>query len=115
MIGSMSEVDLRRKSLWIDGEPVAARAGRCPDVLAPATGKVLARVDAADPEDVDAAVATARRSHEKGAWRRASAAERARVLLRLAEGIRGATEELASLEARNVGKPIREARGEIEM
>ena len=37
------------------------------------------------------------------------------MLLRLAERIRGAAEELAPLESRNVGKPIQEARGEVEM
>ena len=101
--------------LWIDGERVPARSGRSSPVINPATGEVLARVAQAGTEDVDAAVAAARRSWERGEWRRASTVERARVLLRLAEGIRAAAEELAALESRNVGKPISEARGEVEM
>jgi len=107
--------DSTRETLWIGGERVAARSGRSSEVVDPATGEVLARVAAAGPEDVDAAVGAARRSYEAGDWRRASAAERARVLLRLAERIRAAAEELAALESRNVGKTLKEARGEVEM
>ena len=81
----------------------------------PATGEILARVARAGPEDAGRAVAAARLSWEKGDWRHATPMERAKVLLRLAELIRGAAGELAILETRNTGKPIREARGEIEM
>jgi betaine-aldehyde dehydrogenase len=84
-------------------------------VFEPATGGVLARVAQAGPDDVDAAVAAARRAWDEGTWRRATPAERAKVLLRLAERIRAEAGELAKLEARNVGKPIQEARGEVGM
>jgi betaine-aldehyde dehydrogenase len=103
------------QGLWINGERVPARSGKSAPVLNPATGEVLARVAQGGPEDVGAAVTAAKRSFEQGEWRRATAAERARVLLRLAEGIRANAEELAALESRNVGKPIQEARGEVEM
>jgi betaine-aldehyde dehydrogenase len=75
----------------------------------------LAEVPQAGPADVNAAVAAAKRSWDQGDWRRATPSERAKVLLRLAEKIRAAAGELAALEARNVGKPIKEARGEVEM
>jgi len=107
--------DAPEEGLWIDGERVPARSGRNVPVVNPATGEVLARVAEGGAEDVDAAVGAAQRSFEQGEWRRATAGERARVLLRLAEKIRAAGEELAALESRNVGKPIAEARGEIEM
>src|SRR6202035_208048 len=119
------------EGLWIAGERVPARSGRHGAVVDPATGDVLARVAEAGAEDVDAAVAAARQSFAHGEWRRATAAarqsfahgewrrataaERARVLLQLADRLRAAAEELAVLESRSVGKPIREARGEIEM
>ena len=103
------------EQLWINGERVPARSGKSAPVLNPATGEILAQVAQGGPEDVGAAVTAAKRSFEQGEWRRATAAERARVLLRLAEGIRAAAEELAALESRNVGKPIQEARGEVEM
>ena len=111
----MAKVEIPLENLWIDGERVAARSDRSTPIVNPATGEILARVAEAGAEDVDAAVAAAKRSYEQGAWRRASAAERARVLLRLAERIRGEAEDLATLESRNVGKPIQESRGEIEM
>lgn len=101
--------------LWIDGQPVSCRSGEHSAVVNPATGEVLARVAQAGSEDVDAAVAAANRAWQRGDWRRATVAERARVLLRLAERIRESSDELAALESRNVGKPISEARGEIEM
>jgi betaine-aldehyde dehydrogenase len=88
---------------------------RSTPVLNPATGEVLAQVAEGGIEDVGAAVAAARRSFEQGDWRRTPAMERARVLLRLAERIRAEAEALATLESRNVGKPIQEACGEIEM
>jgi betaine-aldehyde dehydrogenase len=103
------------EGLWIGGERVSPRSGRYGAVVDPATGDVLARVAEAGAEDVGAAVAAARDSFEHGEWRRATAAERARVLLRLADRLRAAAEDLAVLESRSVGKPIREARGEIEM
>ena len=111
----MAKVEIPLENLWIDGERVAARSDRSTPIVNPATGEILARVAEAGAEDVDAAVAAAKRSYEQEAWRRASAAERARVLLRLAERIRGEAEDLATLESRNVGKPIQESRGEIEM
>jgi betaine-aldehyde dehydrogenase len=103
------------EGLWIDGQRVPALSGAESRITSPADGAVLAAVAQAGRADVDAAVAAARRAWERGDWRRASTAERARVLLRLAEGIRAAAGELAALEARNVGKPVQEARGEIEM
>jgi betaine-aldehyde dehydrogenase len=112
---SLAMSECREEDLWIGGQRVPARSGRYGAVVNPATGEVLARVAEAGVEDVDAAVAAARQSFEHGEWRRAAAAERAKVLLRLAERLRAAAEELAVLESRSVGKPIQEARGEIEM
>jgi betaine-aldehyde dehydrogenase len=112
---AMADRDLPDEGLWIDGERVPARSGRSAPILEPATGASLAGVAQAGPEDVDVAVAAARRAWETGEWRRATPMERAKVLLRLAERIRAAAPELAALEARNVGKPVAEARGEVGM
>src|SRR4030095_7343896 len=84
----MAAVDILQQGLWINGEATPARSERSAPVFNPATGEILARVAEAGPEDVDIAVTAARHSFERGDWRRASAAERARVLLRLAERIR---------------------------
>src|ERR1700733_12340657 len=82
-------------------------------VLEPATGGVLATIPAASIADVDAAVARARDAFP--AWRAVSPTDRARGMRRIADVVRGAIDELSVLEARNAGKPIGDARGEMEM
>jgi len=82
-------------------------------VLEPATEAVLAEVPRADAEAADAAVARAKAAF--GPWRAIAPADRARLLHRLADALGDAHEELSRLEARNVGKPITSARGEIGM
>jgi acyl-CoA reductase-like NAD-dependent aldehyde dehydrogenase len=83
------------------------------EVLEPATERVLARVDRATAGDVDAAVTRARAAWP--AWRAVAPPDRARLLLALAELLAEHGEELAVLEARNAGKPIADARGEMAM
>ena len=82
-------------------------------VLEPATEQVLAEVDRAGVEEADAAVARAKAAFP--AWRAVAPAERGRLLRRLAGAIEARAEELATLEARNVGKPIADARAEVAM
>jgi len=82
-------------------------------VLEPATEAVLAQVPRADARDVDRAVAAAKAAYP--AWRAVAPADRALVLRRLADALSAHREELAQLEARNAGKPIGDARGEMEM
>jgi acyl-CoA reductase-like NAD-dependent aldehyde dehydrogenase len=82
-------------------------------VIEPATEEVLAELPQAGVEEADAAVARAREAFP--AWRRVAPAERAGLLRAVAAGVRDSLEELARLEARNVGKPISDARGEVGM
>jgi betaine-aldehyde dehydrogenase len=81
-------------------------------LIEPATGEPLTDVPQRDATDVDAAVRGAERAFT-GAWRRINTRDRARLLTRLAQLIRDNGDELATLEARNVGKPIAEARDEV--
>jgi acyl-CoA reductase-like NAD-dependent aldehyde dehydrogenase len=83
------------------------------DVLEPATGQQLAQLPGAGIEETDAAVARAKQAFP--AWRALTPEDRARRLLRVAELVDEQHEELARLEARNAGKPISDARGEIAM
>ena len=99
--------------LVLGGERVAAAEGATFEVIEPGTGKPMAEVAKAGPEDARRAVGIAARAFEEGAWRQASATERGRVLLRASLLIRERLEELATLEARNAGKPIRDARDEV--
>ncbi len=83
------------------------------EVIEPATEVVMASVPRAGVEEVDAAVARAKAAFP--AWRAVAPADRAKLLRDLADAIEARLEELATLEARNAGKPIGDARGEIGM
>ncbi|HEX3268040.1 MAG TPA: aldehyde dehydrogenase family protein [Gaiellaceae bacterium] len=80
-------------------------------VLEPATEQVLAELPRADVEEVDEAIARAKAAFP--AWRDVAPGDRAKLLRRLARVLEENVEELAQLEARNVGKPISDARGEV--
>ena len=80
-------------------------------VLEPATEQVLVELPRADVEEADEAVARAKAAFP--AWRDVAPGDRAKLLRRLARVLEERVEELAQLEARNVGKPISDARGEV--
>src|SRR5260370_37024732 len=82
-------------------------------VLEPATEAVLTEVARASEADLDAAVARAEAALPT--WRALDPAARARLLHALADALEQQLEDLALLEARNAGKPIGDARGEVEM
>ena len=82
-------------------------------VVEPATEQTLEEVPRAGVEETDAAVARARAAYP--AWRAVAPADRAQLLYRLADALSEAHDELSVLEARNAGKPIADARGEMGM
>jgi acyl-CoA reductase-like NAD-dependent aldehyde dehydrogenase len=82
-------------------------------VIEPATEAVLDEVPRAGAAEVDSAVARARAAFP--GWRALSPGDRAELLRALADALAERREELALLEARNAGKPIADARGEIGM
>ncbi|HXQ32173.1 MAG TPA: aldehyde dehydrogenase [Steroidobacteraceae bacterium] len=91
---------------FIDGKLTSALSGRSFDDISPIDGRMVAAVARCESPDVDAAVAAARRSFERGLWRHADPKDRRRVLSRFAELIRADLERLAILETLDVGKPI---------
>lgn len=82
-------------------------------VLEPSTGQEMAQVPRAGVQEVDAAVAAAKAAFP--AWRSVSPADRASVMRSLADAIEQRAPELVQLEARNAGKPLADAEGEIGM
>jgi acyl-CoA reductase-like NAD-dependent aldehyde dehydrogenase len=82
-------------------------------VVEPATEEVLAELPQAGVEETDAAIARAREAF--GAWKRIAPGTRADLLRNVARLVGERAEDLARLEARNVGKPIADARGEVGM
>jgi betaine-aldehyde dehydrogenase len=99
---------MKNYQMLIGGEWVGAASGKTFDVMNPATDEVVARVPEAGPADVDKAVKAARAAFE-GGWRDATAQERGRILLRLAEKMRAELPRLAELETINSGKPLVES------
>jgi acyl-CoA reductase-like NAD-dependent aldehyde dehydrogenase len=102
-----------RFDLVIGGKHVVAAEGKTFTVEEPALGRPMAEVAEAGAVDVRRAVSAAHRAFHEGSWPRTSATERGRVLLKVASLVRERLEEIATVEARNGGKPISDARGEI--
>jgi acyl-CoA reductase-like NAD-dependent aldehyde dehydrogenase len=99
--------------LVLGGEGRPAAEGRTFEVIEPGTGAPMAEVAEAGPEDARRAVDVAVQAFDDGPWPRTPATLRGRVLLRASTLVRERLEDLARLEARNAGKPIRDARDEI--
>jgi aldehyde dehydrogenase (NAD+) len=105
---------LKPGKLFIDGRREESISGKMIPVMNPATGEQLTEVPDAGTEDVDRAVAAARRSFEAGVWRNMKVSEREKIIWRIGELIEQNKEELAMLESLNNGKTFREAlRGDI--
>jgi acyl-CoA reductase-like NAD-dependent aldehyde dehydrogenase len=99
--------------LVLGGERVPAANGKSFPVIEPGLGESFAEVAEAGTEDVERAVHTAYKAFDEGRWPRLSATERGHVLLKASTLVRERLEEIAVVEARNTGKPIRDARGEV--
>jgi aldehyde dehydrogenase (NAD+) len=99
-------------SAFVDGKHVEAVSGKRLDVLAPSDGQVFASIPAGGAADVDLAVKAARRAAE-GPWSAMAPADRGRILMKLSGLIAAEHESLSQLEARDVGKSIKQARGDV--
>jgi len=92
---------------FINGERVAALSGETFDVVSPIDGKVIAQGARGRKDDIDLAVRAARAAFESGVWSRQAPAQRRRVMLKWADKILAARDELALLETIDMGKPIK--------
>ena len=100
--------------MLIGGESVDAADGQTFDVVNPATGAVIATAPLGGREDVDRAVAAARKAFDdRKGWANWAAGKRGRTLAKFASLLKQHSEELAQLETANVGKPIGGSRGEV--
>ncbi len=99
------------KHHYIDGRWAPARREQSIPVIDPSDGKEFERISRGCDDDVHNAVLAARRAFE-GAWGRMSAIDRGRVLYRIASTLSAHAEELSMLEARDCGKPLRQARAD---
>jgi aldehyde dehydrogenase (NAD+) len=101
-----TKIPIKQTKILIDNKWVSSVSGKTFETINPATGDLLANVAEADAADVDLAVKAARKAfHSKAHWRRMSAAERGRLINRLADLIEKNADELATLESLDNGKP----------
>lgn len=101
------------EQLLIGGDRTFAQSKAQTEIVDPATQEVWATVAAGDATDIDRAVICADQARKN--WRQINSRDRTQLLHRLATLIRADLEAIAQLESRNVGKPIREARDEVNL
>jgi len=97
---------LPSQRLYIGGEYTDATSGEVFETINPATNRVICEVQQAGADDVDRAVASAKKGFEK--WSRTPAVERSRVLMRVAAILRERNVELAYIETLDAGRPLSE-------
>ena len=97
---------------FINGEHVKGTSGRFSDVYNPATGEIIAKVPLASDEEMDAAIKAAEKAQVE--WAKVNPQRRARVMMKFGQLINEHMEELAELVAREHGKTIPDARGDVQ-
>ncbi len=96
---------------FIANEAVTSASGRTIPVIDPSDGQTFDELQRSDTSDIDQAVAAARQSAHRG-WGTMTAAERGRMLTRLSQSVAAHADELALLEQRDCGKPVKQARAD---
>ncbi len=104
---------LATKGCLIAGQWRPAASGESLPVLCPSDGAPFAEIAAGGAEDIDAAVQAARAAFDGGDWSKLTATERGRLLSRLGERVAEEAGPLAALEARDTGKPMKQARADM--
>src|SRR5882724_8808079 len=97
------------KKMLIDGKWLDAASGKTFESRNPATGELLATVAEGDAEDINRAVAAARKAFE-GTWSKVKPFERQAILLRLAELVEKNFDELSALDTLDMGAPLMRTR-----
>jgi betaine-aldehyde dehydrogenase len=109
------EPDMDIRNNYIDGQWQPALGGATREIVNPANGDVIARVTDSQADDTRLAIAAAKKAfYGKGEWRRMSGPRRADMLLAIADRIKARADELAVLDVRDNGKPLREARADVD-
>ncbi|MEU5025502.1 aldehyde dehydrogenase family protein [Streptomyces milbemycinicus] len=100
--------------LFIGGQWTAALDGQVREIHSPADGTLVGTVDDAGPKDASAAAEAARDAFDRGPWPRLPAAERGRLLLRVADLLRRDKAELARAESMDTGKRLVESEYDLD-
>ena len=106
-------MDIPKQLMFIGGKWAEPTSGKFAPILDPATNRPIAEVATGGKDDIDAAVHAARTAFENPEWRGIDPSKRGRLLFQLGQAIRDRFEDLSRIESQNVGKPIREAKGDV--
>lgn len=101
-------------TIFIDGQWAPSSSGATRTIVCPGTGEQVGLVSEGTQDDANAAIASAKRAFEDGAWRRTPAKERGDFLLKVADELLRRKEEFARAEALDTGKRLVEAEADIE-
>src|SRR5580658_2694851 len=99
----------QQQPLFIGGRWLDSASGKTFPTVNPATGETICEVAEGDKADIDLAVKAARKAFESGPWAKMSAAERGRLLYKLADAVEAHKDELAAIETLDNGKPLRDS------
>ncbi|MBN2316343.1 MAG: aldehyde dehydrogenase family protein [Sedimentisphaerales bacterium] len=99
--------------MLINGQLRSKASGGTLELIEPATEQVWQKVPAAGKKEIDEALEAAAKAFRTSSWSSANPKQRIEALYKIAGLIREHAEQMAILEARNVGKPISDARWEI--
>src|SRR5450432_1017470 len=102
------------QKLFINGEWREAQGGASLPVVDPSTGETFESIACGTAADIDGAVAAARAAYE-GPWGAMTATERGRILTKIGDLVAARAEELSQTEARDTGKPIGQARADLQL
>ena len=97
---------------YIANASVPSSSGRVIPVIDPSDGQVFEEIQRSNPADIDSAVSAARQCMD-AVWHKVSAAERGRLLMRLSRKVAEHADELALLEQRDCGKPVKQAKADV--
>ncbi|XP_074309861.1 benzaldehyde dehydrogenase, mitochondrial-like [Silene latifolia] len=102
-------VKVEYTKLLINGQFVDSASGKKFKTFDPRTGNLIAEVAEGDAEDINRAVAAARKAFDEGPWPKMTAYERSKIMLKFADLLDQHTEEIAALETWDNGKPYEQA------
>ena len=109
MTATIAPPKVSDKKMLIGGKWVDSASGKTFETINPATGDTICQIAEGDKADVDLAVSAARKALDSKPWVRMSAAQRGRLIYKLADLIEDNAQELAAIETLDNGKPIRDS------
>src|SRR6059036_2303040 len=99
--------------MLVNGEWKKSSDGKTTSILDPSNNQPIAEVERGNKDDARAAVDAARQAFQSADWREIDPSKRGRMLYKMANLVRENSDELAKLETLNVGKPLRESKGDV--